>query len=263
MIFTFDKALVREPSRSVVRGLSSQTGPRPSYDGIANEHAMYVRTLEECGLSVEILPPLEEFPDSVFVEDPALVFGDAAILLRPGAETRLGEASVLEPDLRRRFKRVLSLHGGFADGGDILRTPEGMYIGLSSRTDQRGAENLGELLRSLGLKSRIVRTPADTLHLKSDCSLVADDQVLCTEALARSEIFDGFRKLVVPRKEQRAANALRLNDTVLIGEDFPLTLELLRSQGHEVRTLPVREIGRIDAGLSCMSLRWNTREQTR
>ena len=92
MIFEFDSALVRQPAQSVIHGLTSQTGPRPVFAAIAREHSEYVRALEECGLSVEILPPLEDYPDSIFVEDPALVFGDAAILLRPGAPTRLGEA---------------------------------------------------------------------------------------------------------------------------------------------------------------------------
>ncbi|MEA3183305.1 MAG: dimethylargininase, partial [Gammaproteobacteria bacterium] len=82
MVFKFSNALVRTPSRSVVHGLSSQSGPRPSFETIASEHAEYVAALEACGLAVEVLPPLESYPDSIFVEDPALVFSEAAILLR-------------------------------------------------------------------------------------------------------------------------------------------------------------------------------------
>jgi dimethylargininase len=256
MIFEFDSALVREPAHSVIHGLTSQSGPPPSYDGVTREHAQYVQALRDCGLAVEVLPALEGFPDSVFVEDPALVFGDTAILLRPGAPTRLGEVVGIEPALRRRFRTVLKIETGYADGGDILRIPAGVLIGLSSRTDRTGAAELSRLLAQIGLDSWVVQTPADTLHLKSDCSLLAGDHVLCTAGLARSGIFEGFRSLVVPESERRATNALRLNDSILLGDNFPLTAELVRREGYDVRTLPVREIGRIDAGLSCMSLRW-------
>ncbi len=256
MIFEFDNALVRQPAQSVVRGLTSQSGPPPSYEGVIREHARYVQALRDCGLTVEVLPPLEEFPDSVFVEDPAVVFENAAILLRPGAKTRIGEIAGMEPVLRRRFQRVLKIEKGYVDGGDILLTPSGALIGLSSRTDEQGAAELSRLLSEIGIQSRVVQTPADTLHFKSDCSLLGDDHVLCTRALQQSGIFEGFRSLLVPDSERRATNALRLNDTVLIGEEFPHTVDLVRREGYDVMTLPVREIGKIDAGLSCMSLRW-------
>jgi len=151
MIFEFDSALVRAPARSVIHGLSSQPGPRPLFEAIEREHAEYVRALEECGLSVETLPPLEDYPDSIFVEDPALVFGNAAIVLRPGAQTRLGEVTEIEPVLSRRFERVLRLQTGYADGGDMLLTPQGMLIGLSKRTNHAGAEELRGLLQLLGI----------------------------------------------------------------------------------------------------------------
>jgi dimethylargininase len=256
MIFEFDSALVRQPARSVIHGLSSQSGPRPLFEAIEAEHAQYVRALEECGLSVERLPPLEDYPDSIFVEDPALVLGNAAILLRPGAQTRLGEVTGIESALSRRFERVLRLQTGFADGGDMLLTPHGMLIGLSRRTNEAGATELRGLLQQLGINAQTVNTPTDTLHLKSDCSLIGADHILCTAALAASGLFDDYRKLIVPDSEKRAANSLRLNDIILVGEEFPLTLDLLRRSGYTVRTLPVRGIGRLDAGLSCMSLRW-------
>jgi len=258
MMFEFDSALVRQPGHSVVEGLSSQPGPRPLFAAVAREHSEYVRALEECGLSVELLPPLEEYPDSIFVEDPALVRGDAAIVLRPGAPTRLGEAVDMERVLTRRFGRVLRMKTGFADGGDLLLTPGGMFIGLSQRTNAAGAAELGELLQQLGIPSQVVSTPAATLHLKSDCSLIDEDCILCTAALGAAGLFDRYRQLIVPHGEKPAANSLRLNDTILVGEEFPLTMELLRRNGYTVRSVPVSAIGKLDAGLSCMSLRWKS-----
>src|SRR6187402_562140 len=132
MIFNFSKALVRAPGLSVVNGLSTQPGPRPSFETIAAEHTRYVETLEACGLDVEVLAPLEAYPDSIFVEDPALVLEGAAILLRPGAPSRQGEVQEIEAALRERFGTVLAIREGFGDGGDMLLTPAGMFIGLSS-----------------------------------------------------------------------------------------------------------------------------------
>src|SRR5690349_22394670 len=99
----FDRAIARRPSRSVVDGLSAAAGPKPSYEGIVREHAAYIAALNEAGLAVEVLEPLEQFPDSIFVEDAALALSGAAIALRPGAPTRSGEVAEILPALKRRF----------------------------------------------------------------------------------------------------------------------------------------------------------------
>lgn len=258
--FEFNRAIVRTPCASVVSGLRAGGGPDPSLDGVRREHAAYVAALEKAGLAVTTLPPLEAFPDSVFVEDPALVFTNGAVLLRPGAPTRRGEVLAIEPHLRKRFETVLAIEEGQVDGGDVLVTPGMTLIGLSARTDRTGAGALVGLLARLGRQGHAVATPPTVLHLKSACSLLDDQTVLATPALAASGIFDGLRVLVVPDGEEAAANALRLNDTVLAGAACPLTLELLDRHGFNVIALPTAEIGKLDAGLSCMSLRWHARD---
>ena len=213
--------------------------------------------LAAAGLEVLTLPPLEQFPDSMFVEDPALVFPEGAILLRPGAPSRVAEADALAPLLGGLFDTVLELaEPGFADGGDVLETPRGLIIGLSGRTDRAGAEGLAACLAQFGRDSTIVETPAGVLHLKSACSLVDEETMLCTAALAGSGIFDGYRTLVTPEGEDAAANALRVNDRLIVSSGFPRTAELLASLAVELVTIGSSEIGKIDAGLSCMSLRW-------
>jgi dimethylargininase len=251
----FDRAIARRPSRSVVDGLSAAAGPKPSYDGIVREHAAYIAALNEAGLQVDLLDPLEPFPDSIFVEDTALVFTGAAISLRPGALTRSGEVAEMLPALRRRFDRVLELNEGRVDGGDVLTTPSTVFIGRSARTDAQGAAALTKLLAKLGISGITVRTPPGVLHLKSDCALIDEETILMTARLAASNPFPGFRTLIVPEGEEPAANALRLNDRILAGEAFPRTRERLARQAKVV-TLPTTEIAKIDAGLSCMSLRW-------
>lgn len=252
----FTHAIVRKPARSVVHGLRAGSGPDPTYDGVAREHARYSAALLEAGLSLTILPPLEDFPDSVFVEDPALVFPEGAVLLRPGAASRAKETETLAPALHDKFGKVVALEDGHADGGDVLVTPERVMIGLSARTDRAGAEALMKLLVGFGRRASVVETPPNVLHLKTDCALLDDETVLATARLARTGVFTGLREIIVPDGEEAAANALRVNKMLFVGARFGRTIDRLDAAGFAVLPLATDEIGRIDAGLSCMSLRW-------
>ena len=252
----FTHALVREPGRSVSGGLRALDAGDPAYEDVAAEHEAYVAALRRAGLDVEVLRPLEAFPDSVFIEDPALVFGEGAILLNPGAPSRRGEAEALRPVLERRFDVVLELGEGHAEGGDVLVTPSAVMIGLSDRTDRPGAQALVRRLSELGHAGRIVEPPRGVLHFKTACSLLDDETVRATPALAAAGAFDGRRMLLTPEGEEAAANALRVNDVVLVGAAFPRTIGMLDDAGYRGAALDVSQIGHIDAGLSCMSLRW-------
>lgn len=256
MPLRFDHALVRRPAPSVVRGLRAIDRGGPTFEGVKAEQDAYVAALQTAGVAVEALPPLDEFPDSIFVEDPALVFPESAILLRPGAPSRLGEAAAITPELRRRFERVLELKEGFVEGGDVLTTPSEVLIGLSARTDQAGASALLALLEQLGRRGRIVATPPGVLHFKTDCSLLDEETILCTRRLADSGVFAGYNVILTPEGEDAAANSLRVNDVVLVGQDFVRTADRLTADGYHVTRLENTHIARLDAGFSCLSLRW-------
>ena len=257
-VFDFTNAIVRTPACSVVNGLRKDTSAFPDFDGVMREHAAYVEALRAAGVNVDVLPPLEAFPDSVFVEDPALVFPGAAILLRPGAPTRLGESEALKHDLKCRFETVLEFsEGELADGGDVLVTPEAVYVGLSGRTDRAGADALLRLLAQIGREGRIVDTPKGILHLKSGVSLLDEETLLANEAIAHSGTFERFRVVVLPPGEERAVNIIRIGDVVLANARFPRTIDLLAKKGFHVQPLYIDEVMKLDAGLSCMSLRWH------
>ena len=117
-----------------------------------------------------------------------------------------------------------------------------------------------ELLR-LGRKARIVATPQGVLHLKTDVSLLDEETVFTTARLAASGIFDRFKVVVAPTSEEAAANALRVRDMVLLGACYPRSCELVAGLGFAVQPLPVTEVAKLDAGLSCMSLRWHARHR--
>ncbi len=254
--FDFTHAIVREPGRSVVDGLRT-TPCAPSYEGVMAEHRAYIAALRAAGLSVDVLSPLEGFPDSVFVEDPAFVIPEGAILLRPGAPSRLGEREAMRDALGTHFGRVPELQEGeFADGGDVLITPRTIFIGLSKRTNRVGAEALRDRLREFGRDAQVVATPQSVLHFKTASSLLDENTILATRAVAESGVFEGFEILLTPDGEEAAANALRVNDQVFVGDCYPRTIEMIRKDGLNVVPLSVTEVAKLDAGLSCMSLRW-------
>jgi dimethylargininase len=257
-VFDFDHAIVREPGRSVVQGLREDRTATPDFEIFSREHTAYVAALRAAGLSVDVLPALEAFPDSVFVEDPALVLPEGAILLRPGAPSRLAERDEMRGALQRHFGRVLELQDGEdVDGGDVLVVPETIFIGLSKRTNRAGAEALRARLGEFGRAAHIAQTPPTILHFKTASSLMSEDTVLATRALADSGVFAGLRVLLTPEGEEAAANALRVNDTVFVGDCYPRTIEMIRKEGFHVVALAISETAKLDAGLSCLSLRWS------
>ena len=253
----FERAIVRRPGRSVVDGLRAEDRGTPDHATYLREHEAYVRALEKAGVDVITLPALQNFPDSVFVEDTALTLPEGIVILTPGAPSRRGEALVMAGDARRLG---LDVHwpesGGTVDGGDVLITEREVLVGQSARSDRAGIDALERLLASLGYRLRAVQTPPGVLHFKSDCSLLGPDTVLATPGLAAGGAFAGYQVIETPDGEEAAANAIRVNDVVLLAEGFPRTAERLGEAGFEVVTVPVSQAALLDGGLSCQSLRF-------
>ncbi len=259
--FYYSHAIVRTPAASVVSGLRAEGGADPDYSALLAEHIAYVETLRSLGLTLEILPPEEQYPDSIFVEDPALVFAEGAIVLNMAAQSRAGESALIAPVLKRHFGHVLRMEGpGHADGGDVLVLPDRVLIGLSGRTDREGAEELIRLLAQLGKKAEIAETPRGVLHFKTGCSLIDEETIFALPQMADCPAFGGLRVVPVPAGEEKAANKLRIRDAALVGAHFPKSREIIEALGVRTIALDVEQIGRIDAGLSCMSLRWQKAE---
>ena len=262
--YTFTHAICRKPGRSVVHGLRASGGCAPDVDTFAREHAAYVEALADAGVAVSALEPLEAWPDSVFVEDPALCVAGCAIILRPGAPSRFGERDAAREALREHFDTVVDLEGdGFVDGGDILVTGREVLAGLSARTDARGVEALSSVVGELGLPMRVLRTPPDILHLKTACGLLDDETVFCTRALSASGCFSGYRIIECPCGEEAAANLVRVNGVVLVSAGYSKTADVLASEGYEVRSVSTVQAARLDGGLSCMSLRFRVATPSR
>lgn len=257
--YRFTRAVVRRPCKNIVNGLCAVDNGAPDFDLFRAEHAAYVSIIESLGLEVTVLPALEVFPDSVFIEDTALCLPEGAIILRPGADSRLGEARESARALAGIGLDLVEISpGGTVDGGDILVTGTAVLVGLSARTNLAGFESLREILGSWGYDAMAVRTPADVLHFKSDCNALDDDTLLCTARIAADPQLEKYRILTVPSGEEAAANSIRINEKVLVPAGFSGTAEMLASSGFDVEVLSVRQPALLNGGLSCMSLRFSS-----
>jgi len=255
--YRFSEALVRQPGRSVINGLSMVDLGRPDVDLFQAEHQTYISALEQAGLKVTVLPPLEEFPDSVFIEDTALCLPEGTVILHPGTPSRSDESGATATTISRLEHRLQNIgRQGHVDGGDILVTDSEILVGMSYRTDRIGYEALKAILNNWDYKVRAVHTPENVLHFKSDCCVLDSETVLATARLSAEECFSPFRVLTVPEGEEAAANAIRINDTVLVRAGFPATAELIHREKYDVEIVPATQAALLDGGLSCMSLRF-------
>ena len=229
----------------------------PDMELLLTHHDAYVRALQQAGCEVTVLESLEEFPDSLFVEDTALCLREGAVVLRPGAPTRFGEAAAMAPHLRDVFTEVRQLAGpGSLEGGDILTTESEILIGSSERSTSEGITELRDMVADWGYTVREVSTPSGVLHFKSDCSLLDGSTILSTSRLSASGCFEGYTVIEVEPGEEPAANSIRVNDVVFMPQGFPMTAERVRQAGFVVIELENSECQKIDGGLSCLSLRF-------
>ncbi len=256
--YSFTHAISRLPGNSITGGLRAVDTGAPDLATFMAHHADYVAALRSTGTEVRVLDALEEFPDSVFVEDTALCLAEGAIVMRPGAPTRLGEAARMRPVLEEYYGEVREIEApATIEGGDILVTEKEILVGTSARTNEAGIAALTRLVADWGYTVRTVNTPEGVLHFKTDCSLLDEETVLSTRRLAASGCFDGYRIIHVAEGEEAAANTIRFNNLVLMPAGFPATRNVLAGAGYTVREIGNSEAGKLDGGMSCLSLRFS------
>jgi len=252
----FTRALVRTPGRSLVDGLTTANLGKPAYHKALDQHAAYINALRACGLEVSVLPPLEDFPDSCFIEDVALLTPRCAIITRPGAPSRVGEIDGLREILGQYYAAIEQVQApGTVEGGDILMVGSHFYIGLSARTNSEGARQVIDFLKDYDLSGSSVPLK-EMLHLKTGIAYLEENTLAaCGEILSREE-FSSFTILPVPEEESYAANCIWINGTVLVPAGFPRTSGLIQAAGYAVLEVDVSEFQKLDGGLSCLSLRF-------
>lgn len=251
----FSRAIVREPGPNCASGLTTSALGPPDYELLRAQHRQYVNTLSELGLQVEVLPAEPDYPDAYFVEDPAIVTPEVAIITVPGAPARQGEQHSIAQALARHRPLAHIQPPGNVEGGDVLMVGRHFFIGLSERTNEDGAGQLGQILAQHGYTCETIAV-GPGLHLKSGINIVAPDTLLLTEEFAGRPAFDGYQHIVLDEEEAYASNTLYINGTLIVPAGFPSTRAKLETLGHPIIELDVSEVQKMDGGLTCMSLRF-------
>lgn len=216
------------------------------------QHREYARCLEELGARLIELPAEPRFPDGVFVEDPALVLDEIAIMTRPGAESRRGEGESIAKALAPYRPLHWIQAPGTLEGGDVMRIGKTLYVGLSRRTNSDGVGQLRYFVEPLGY--RVIAVPVrGCLHLKSACCCIDDDAVLVNPDWIDVALLDCVH-FYVSAKEPRAANILRIGDTLIYPDAFPRTREKLEELDYSVRTVDASELAKAEGGVTCTSI---------
>lgn len=217
------------------------------------QHAAYEKCLEEIGCNVMSLPEEPEMPDSVFVEDTAVVLDELAVILRPGADSRKPETAKIA-DALRPFRKLFHLvDPGTLDGGDVLRIHKTLYVGLSLRSNKEGAKQLRNILKPYGYDVVEVEVKG-CLHLKSAVTQVADDTLLINEKWVDPAIFSSVKLIEIDPSEPYAANALWVNGLVIYPASFPKTRKRLEEAGIELKIVDASELAKAEGALTCCSL---------
>jgi dimethylargininase len=252
----YKKAIVRKPCKNIVQGLTAANLGKPDYETAIKQYSKYVEALTECGLEVIILEPDENFPDSTFVEDTALLTPHCAIICNPGAPSRKGEIVAIRQVLKRYFSAIEQIADpGKVDGGDILRAGTHYYIGISERTNLPGAQQLISILNKYSLSGYTVPLH-HVLHLKSGVSYLENDNLVVAGEFKKKSEFHHFNLIKVAADEAYAANCVWINEKVLIATGFPKTKIAIEKAGYKTIEIDVAEFRKIDGGLSCLSLRF-------
>jgi dimethylargininase len=245
-------------TRAVSRSLAScelTWLPREVIDlDLANEqHKQYEQSLAAMGIRVISLPEQPEMPDAVFVEDPLLVFDEIAIVTRMGSPSRRAEsASLAEAIAPFRSVRTL-LEPATLEGGDVMCIGRDVFVGLSSRTNEAGVEQLIRQLQPFGYRVRPVEVRG-CLHLKSACCSMGDGKILANSAWLDIAPLRDYQIVEVAPDEPGAANILRIGDTSFMPAAFPLTQEIVRNEGLAVRTVDISELMKAEAAITCSSV---------
>jgi dimethylargininase len=224
------------------------------------QHRQYGQCLADLGCKVVSLPAELDLPDSVFVEDTALVLDELAVIMRPGALSRRPETASIAKTLSPYRELSYIEEPGTIDGGDVLRIGRAIFVGLSYRSNAAGVEQLSTIVRRFGYRVEGVRV-GGCLHLKSAVTQIAPDTLLLNRAYVDAAVFPKMQLVEVDPAEPSGANALWIRDSIVYPAAFPFTLRRLQQRGLDVRLVDASELAKAEAGVTCCSLIFDDRPE--
>lgn len=248
-------AVVREVAETLdkcVRTYSPRN--RVNLDLAKSQHDLYCKALERRNLKLFRVPADNSFPDCVFVEDPAVVYKETAIICNMGAKSRVGEVEGVRKRLATILKKVVDIrYPATIEGGDVLRVNDRLFVGITSRTNEDGVNQLRNALTN----EECEITPVwvhNILHFKSACSYLGDDVIIVNPGYFDLKVFSSFNLISLPKKEAYAANCLSINGKVFISKGYPRTKKLIENEGFETEELDVSEFKKCEGSLTCLSI---------
>ena len=224
-----------------------------NYERACAQHRQYEEALRTLGLEVISLETKTGLPDSVFVEDVALVLDECAIMLNPGATSRRPEVASVEKALAP-YREIFRIQPpATMDGGDILTVGKTIFVGLSSRSTEDAIEQMKVILEPRGYEVRGVRVTG-CLHLKSAVTQVSPDILLINPKWASKEDFSGMQFIEVDPSEPYAANAVLVDDRIIYASAFPKTQAKLQAAGIRMIIVDADELAKAEGAVTCCSL---------
>ncbi len=251
-------AITREPSSAIGRCELSYLERIPIDISRARaQHREYEQCLASLGCKIDRLPEAADLPDSVFVEDAAIVLDELAVITRPGAESRRAETGSVADALSRYRELVYIEAPATLDGGDVLCLGKRLFVGYSRRSSVEAVNELRRLLMYSGYTVTGVAI-RDCLHLKSAATQIAEDALLINPDWVDAGAFGNMRCICVEPCEPFAANALFMRDTVVFPKAFSGTRNRLEAHGIRVTSVDVSELAKAEGGVTCCSLIFST-----
>jgi dimethylargininase len=231
------------------------------------QHHAYEQLLARLGARVISLPAEPDLPDSMFVEDPAIVLDELAVVFPLGTESRRPEAATLAQALSKFRKLEHVTLPGTLEGGDILRVGRRLFVGLTKRSNAEGIRQLAAILAPFDYE--VIGVPVSgCLHLKSAVTYIGRKQasgsratfatLLANRAWFNTEALTGFEWIDVDPAEPHAANALALANNIIFPASFPRTSARIEAAGFHLTPLDISELQKAESGLTCSSLIFET-----
>jgi dimethylargininase len=253
-------ALVRRPSARLAEGLVTHVdrSDRVDVELAYRQWDSYVAALRDAGWTTHEVPPAPECPDSVFVEDTMVVYGDLAVISLPGADERKPETVAAEDAVRAQGYRIARIEApGTLDGGDVLKFGGTVWVGMGGRTNAEGIAQLQAHLKPFG--ATVVTVPiTKALHLKSAVTALPDGTVIGYEPVVDDPGVWRDRFLAVP--EEPGAHVVLLEDDVLlVSSAAPQSAELFERRGYRVTRVDISEFEKLEGCVTCLSVRLRDR----
>ena len=247
-------AITREVSASLAQCELTWLDRQPiDIEKARAEHRAYEQCLRDLGVRVISLPALDEYPDAVFVEDPAIVLDEVAVICALGTESRRKEAASLAAALEKYRTLAQIKLPGTLEGGDVLRIGKKIFVGLTKRTNAEGIRQLAVIVERFGYALTVIPVTG-CLHLKSAVTYLGRNTLLANRGWFDPKRLQGYEWIDVDPGETHGANALAVSDAVVFPASFPQTRAKIEAAGFHVRPLDIGELQKAESGLTCSSL---------